>query len=121
MAKMTKGYAFAYQVFGKYMWDAHAKSITDIVLAKADDALAKRVYNKIWSELSPNEKWFMRFIVEKESMPVNELLAITKKKHSDWSRPRKRLIEKGILSASEHGEVRLMLPRLREYVKEAEL
>ena len=117
LANMTKGYAFAYQVFGKYMWDAGGDEISDMVLAQVDNALAIKVYNKLWSELSDTEKWYMSFIVRKEKMPVSELLELTKKSHSDWSRPRKKLKEKRIIDTSERGEIRLLLPRFKEYVE----
>ena len=118
LAEMTRGYAYAYQVFGKYMWDSHSKDINDMILAKVDDVLAKKVYNKLWRELSGNEKKFMSFIATKDRMSVNELLELTHKKHSDFSRPRKRLIEKGIIDGKQRGEVRLLLPRFAEFIKE---
>ena len=116
LANMTKGYAFAYQVFGKYMWDAGGKEVSDLVLAQVDNALATKVYNKLWSELSETEKWYMSFIVRKEKMPVSELLELTKKTHSDWSRPRQKLKEKRIIDTSDRGEIRLLLPRFKEFV-----
>ncbi len=117
LARMTKGYAFAYQAFGKYMWDSKGTKITDMVLAQVDEALAEKVYKKIWSELSPNEKWFLTFIVQKDTMSVDELLLITKKKHNEWSGPRKRLIEKGIIDGSVRGRISLRLPRLKEFIE----
>jgi hypothetical protein len=116
LAVMTKGYAFAYQAFGKYMWESKGKEITPMVLAKVDDALAQKVYDKIWSELPPKDKWYLGFIVQKDSMDASELLGITKKSHSDWSEPRKRLIEKGVIDGSIRGKIVLRLPRFKEYV-----
>ena len=116
LAYMTKGYAFAYQVFGKYMWDNGGEEITDMVLAQVDNALAVKVYNKLWSELTETEKWYMSFIIRKDKMPVSELLELTKKTHSDWSRPRRTLKKKRIIDTSERGEIRLLLPRFREFV-----
>ena len=121
LAVMTKGYAFAYQAFGKFMWDEKAKSITPMVMAKVDEALAVKVYNKIWSELTEKDKWYMNFIAQKESMSATELLEITKKKHNDWSEPRKRLIEKGIIDGSTRGMIVLKLPRFKEYVNNLRL
>ncbi len=68
LAIMTKGYAFAYQAFGKYMWESKEKEISPIVLAQVDEALAQKVYDKIWSELSPKDKWYLSFIVQNDSM-----------------------------------------------------
>ena len=117
LAIQTKGYAFAYQAFGKYMWESGEKEISKSVYALVDEALAVKVYDKIWSELREKEKWYLSFIVEKESMPASELLELTKTNHSEWSGPRKRLIEKGVLDASERGIVTVKLPRFKEYIE----
>lgn len=117
LAAMTKGYAFAYQALGKYMWDLKAKDINDEVLALLDEALADKVYKKIWSELAPKDKWFLRFIVQKDKMSASELLAMTHKKHNEWSEPRKRLSEKGIIDTKIRGQISVCLPRLKEFVE----
>lgn len=117
LAVMTKGYAFAYQAFGKYMWETGEKKISKTVLALVDEALAEKVYDKIWSELREKEKWYLSFIVEKDIISATELLELTKSSHNEWSEPRKRLIEKGILDGSERGIVKVKLPRFKEYVE----
>lgn len=117
LAEYTKGYAFAYQAFGKYMWESGEKKITKTVLAQVDEALEEKVYNKIWSELRDKEKWYLTFIVKKDTMAATELLELTKTTHSEWSEPRKRLIEKGILDGSERGIIKVRLPRFKEYVE----
>ena len=117
LARMTKGYAFAYQAFGMYMWEEHASEITDMVLAKVDFALREKVYAKIWSELSAKDKWFLQFIVKKESMPVAELLETTKKSHNEWSVPRRHLIEKGVIDGETRGKIVTKLPRFKEFVE----
>ncbi len=116
LAVMTKGYAFAYQAFGKYMWEENAKTITPRVIAKVDEALAVKAYDEIWRELKPKDKWFLEFITQKDTMSATELLEITKKKHNEWSEPRKRLIGKGVIDGSERGIITLRLPRFKEYV-----
>lgn len=118
MASITKGYPFAYQALGKFMWDTDARQVTEEVLALLDEALAEKVYNKIWSELAPNDKFFLQFLSRKDKMPVSELLTITGKKHNEWSEPRKRLSEKGIIDVKTRGEIALRLPRLKEFVEQ---
>lgn len=120
LAEMTKGYAFAYQAFGKYMWQSGDKDISDFVIAQVDEALSEKVYNKIWSELRPKDKWYLSFIIQKDKMTASELLEITKTKHNEWSEPRKRLIEKGIIDGSKRGEIAIKLPRFKEYVENQE-
>lgn len=120
LARMTKGYAFAYQAFGMYMWESGTGKITDLVLAKVDYALKEKVYAKIWSELTPKDRWFLRYAVEKDTMPVADLLEMTKSSHREWSVPRKHLIEKGIIDGNARGQVVLRLPRFKEFVMDAE-
>ena len=117
LATITKGYAFAYQALGKYMWDLKAKKVTDEVLILLDEALADKVYRKIWSELAPKDKWFLQYIVQKDRMSASELLEITNKKHNEWSEPRKRLSEKGIINTKTRGQIAVCLPRLKEFVE----
>lgn len=66
MAIITKGYPFAYQAMGKYVWEEENHELSDSVLAKFDEALSHYVYKKIWSELSEKDKWFMSYIVKKD-------------------------------------------------------
>ena len=117
LAEMTRGYAFGYQAFGKYMWESGGKEISKTVLAQVDEALAEKVYDKIWSELRDKEKFYLSYIVEKDVMSASELLEKTKTSHNEWSGPRKRLIEKGIIDGSERGVIKVKLPRFKEYVR----
>ncbi len=121
MAKTTKGYAFAYQALGKYMWDYGEKEITNKVLYSLDEILEEKVYRKIWSELAPNDRFFLKFIAEKDSMSATELLSKTKKSHSEWSIPRARLKEKGIIDVEIRGMIAIKLPRFKEFIENQEL
>ena len=56
MAIITKGYPFAYQAMGKYVWEEEKHEVTDRVLANFDEALSHYVYKKMWSELSEKDK-----------------------------------------------------------------
>lgn len=117
MVKITKGYAYAYQVLGKYMWDFGAKEITERVLIQFDEALAERVYKKIWSGLSPKERWYLKFIIQKDKMDSVELLELTKTTHKEWSGPRKKLSDRGIIDTRTRGQILVMLPRFKEFVE----
>lgn len=43
-------------------------SLSNEVLRQFDDALAEKVYNKIWSELAPKDQWFLKFIAERDQL-----------------------------------------------------
>lgn len=117
MAIITKGYPFAYQAMGKYVWEEENHELSDSVLAKFDEALSHYVYKKIWSELSEKDKWFMSYIVKKEITPVSELLEITKQKKNEFSQYRERLRDKGLIDVSNRGLIKLKLPRFDVFVK----
>ena len=117
LALLTKGYAFAYQVLGKYMWDAKAKTASDEVLRLFDETLSEKVYQKIWSELAPKDRLFLGYIVQKDKMTVDELLEASHQSHSAWSVPRKRLKDKGIIDVSLRGMISMRLPRFRQFVE----
>lgn len=117
MAIITKGYPFAYQAMGKYVWEEANHEVTDMVLAKFDEALSHYVYKKMWSELSEKDRWFMSFIVKKDVMPVSELLELTKQKKNEFSQYRERLRDKGLIDVSGRGIIKLRLPRFDVFVK----
>jgi len=117
LAIRTKGYPFAYQAIGKYMWDSGQHELSDDVLARVDEALSEKVYKKIWAELTGRDRFFLKFIVTKDRMSVSDLLELTHKKHNEWSEPRKRLSEKGIIDVQVRGQISLKLPRLKEFVE----
>ncbi len=117
MAIITKGYPFAYQAMGKYVWEEANHEVTDTVLAKFDEALSHYVYKKMWSELSEKDKWFMSFIVRKEIMPVSELLEVTGQKKNEFSQYRERLKNKGLIDVSDRGVIKLTLPRFDVFVE----
>lgn len=117
MAAVTKGYPFAYQALGKYLWDSKDRKLDREVLAKFDEALSHYVYRKIWSELSQTDRWYMSFIATKDTMQLSELLELTKKKKNEFSQYRARLIEKGLIDANTRGVIKCKLPRFNEFIK----
>ncbi len=120
MAAITKGYAFAYQALGKYMWESGEGQMTDEVMARLDEALSEKVYQKIWTEISPKERWFLGFIVQKEKMSVNELLALSHQSNSQFSVPRQNLKRKGLINTETRGKISISLPRFKEFVEAQE-
>ena len=118
MAVMTKGYPFAYQALGKYVWDEEDHDMTEEVLARFDEALSHYIYEKIWKELSARDQWNMSYIVQKESMTVSELLELSGQKKNEFSQYRARLRDKGLISVSTRGMISYTLPRFDVFVKE---
>lgn len=121
MAIITRGYPFAYQALGKYVWEEKNHELTDEVLIKFDEALSHYIYKKMWSELSSTDQMYMTFIVQQDKMPVSELLEETKKKKNEFSQYRARLKDKGFIDTSERGVVSFKLPRFDVFVRNESL
>lgn len=107
MAKLTEGYAYAYQVLGYLMWEEEDKKITKKLLLKFDQYLAEFVYDKIWEGLSEKEKIIILKICKAESLDM---------KKNEISVYRDRLIKYGILMSTQRGKLSFALPRFKEYI-----
>ena len=121
MAVMTRGYAFAYQALGKYLWEDKDHKMSVEVLAKYDEALSHYIYEKIWSELSQKDKWYMTFITKKEKMSTAELLEMSGEKKNEFSQYRARLRDKGLIDVEDYGMIRYTLPRFDVFVQGKEV
>lgn len=121
MAKLTKGYPFAYQALGKYVWDNPNRTLSEDVMDKFDESLETYAYNKIWDEMSPMDRYYMTFIAQKEEIRTSELLEMSGKKKNEFSQYKTRLTEKGIIDASKRGIISITLPRFKEFVNRKEI
>lgn len=121
MAKLTKGYPFAYQALGKYVWDNPDRTLSEDVMDKFDESLETYAYNKIWDEMSPMDRYYMTFIVKKDEIRTGELLEMSGKKKNEFSQYKNRLTEKGIIDTSKRGIISITLPRFREFIKRKEI
>ena len=109
MAKLTRGYPFAYQVLGYLFWESQEKEL-DAVMPEYDQYLSEYVYEKIWSELSELD----RKVMTELSRQLRESLGMDSSLFSVY---RDRLFRKGILNTSDYGYVSITLPRFAEYAK----
>ena len=116
MAKLTKGYSFAFQVLGYLLWERGDRNI-DEVLFDYDQYLEEYVYSKIWSELSETDKnvtCVMAVTGETNVGKIREKLGMTTPQFSVY---RDRLKRKGVITATGHGFISLALPRFEEFVR----
>ena len=118
LAALTKGYPFAFQALGKYIWESPEHLLTEEVLVKYDIALATYVYDKIWDEMSEKDRWYMSILAKKVPMKTAELLELSGSKKNEFSQYRTRLSRKGILDTAKRGVLDLRLPRFAEYVEQ---
>lgn len=116
MAKLTKGYPFAFQVLG-YLTYNNAGNYTSVI-SEYRQYLEDYVYDKIWSELSPKDKQITYAIAECESGRIIEIRQRLGIDTNAFNPYRKRLIRKGIINGDERGFVKFTLPMFKEYVLE---
>lgn len=114
-AKLTKGYAFAYQLLGYILFNQKKKDIDDKVLIEFDLAIDEKSYSKIYSELAPKEKEIVSAIAN--DITTNEgIMSTLNIKSNALSVYKQQLSKKGILDTSERGKMEFALPRFKEFV-----
>lgn len=94
-AKLTKGYAFAFQLLGYLMFEGNKKTIDDDLLDKYDQYLDEFTYSKIWSSLTMVEQKILSSIKSNNPVPVSSILKDLNMPKEYYSRYRERLIKKG--------------------------
>ena len=116
MAKLTKGYSFAFQVLGYIYWNNKESKIEDI-LPEYDQYLDEYVYDKIWSEMSEMDRKVVSAMAISGETNVSKLRELVGMTTSQFSVYRDRLKRKGIINTAQYGYISLLLPRFEEYVK----
>ena len=116
MAKLTNGYAFAYQVLGYLFYEDENKKIDEPFITKYDSYLWNNGYNKFWNDLSKQEKIFLIALSESDSGTKEEIINNMKMSSSNYSQYRRILIEKGLIFSKNYNELVFVLPRFKEYI-----
>ena len=115
MAKLTNGYAYAYQVLGYLLWNSNTKTISKKILSEYDYYLKSFVYDKIWEGLSSKEIEILQSV--SESSDINEIIEKIGMDKKTFSVYRDRLIKYGVLISKQRGKVTFALPRFKEYIR----
>ncbi len=116
MAKLTKGYPFAFQVLGFFAWEHGGMNQT--VLEEYQRYLEEYVYEKIWSELSMKDRQLAYAVAISENGKISEIRQKLGIDTNQFNPYRKRLIQKGILNGDVRGYVSFTLPLFEKYVVE---
>lgn len=116
MAKLTNGYAFAYQVLGYLFYEDENKIINDSFIEKYDSYLWNNGYNKFWNDLSKQEKAFMIALSESKLGTKDEIIKNEILNPSNYSQYRRILIEKGLIISKNYNELSFVLPRFKEFI-----
>lgn len=131
LAKLTKGYAFAYQVLGWLYFEKTVNGKKKNLEFEYTSELIKYCYSKIWSELTEKEIIIVKALVElraDESKVKREEVLKTVVKETEMSSAsfniyRERLIGKGILTTSlnRDGFYWIDLPQFGVFVRQYHL
>ena len=116
MARQTKGYSFAFQVLGYFTWVY--RNDPEKIHAEYKQYLEEYVYEKIWEELSGEDR---RVLYAIACTPGGEVANV--RKHLNMSSNqftpyRTRLIRKGLINGDIYGIVRFELPLFDRFVIE---
>ena len=114
MAKLTLGYAFAFQVLG-YLTYEHNGNYKEI-LSEYRAYLEDYSYNKIWRVLSSKDKDILYAIAKSKTNKVSEIISIANISNNSLNPYRKRLMDKGVVTTKERGKLLFTLPLFKDYV-----
>lgn len=114
MARITRGYSFAFQVLGYYTWKH--KGDYEAAIDEARQYLEDYVYEKIWSEMSAGDRRLAYGTAKAPTGRASEIKTILSISNSEYTPYRDRLIKRGILNGSEHGYLHFALPMFEDYV-----
>ena len=120
LAKLTQGYAFAYQVIGKLCFENKKVDIDDELLNGMDSYLSDNGYNVIWKGMTGNEKNICIALAKSKDGETSEVAKIAGLKMNNFNNYRARMIYKGYLVSSGYGKISFSLPRFKEYVLSVE-
>ena len=115
LAKITKGYAFAYQVLGYYLYEYKNLSLKDI-LNKFDLYMRNNGYDVIFNDLTSTEKKLCLVLNKCESNSTTEVAKLSQMSSNNFNKYRTLLIEKGIIESIGYGKIYFALPRFNEFV-----
>ncbi len=114
LAEMTKGYAYAFQELGILCFKAGTGFDLEEVTADLKTELYAYSYEKIWEELSDNDRKMVRLISDRDEYSREEVLSAMEKP-GNYPVYRDRLSRRGVID-TKRGRIGLALPFFGEYV-----
>ena len=116
MARLTRGYSFAFQVLGYLTW-GHDR-VDDDIQGMYRQYLDDYVYDKIWAEMSRVDRRVARAAAQVHDGRISAIREILGMESNQFAPYRRRLIRKGVLNGDERGFVRFALPCFEDFVLE---
>ena len=116
-AVKTMGYAYAFQELGVVAFKRGGETDKSVIFTELKSELYAYSYEKIWEELTEEDRFFIRCIDGNEKNKREDILKRMGQKAANYSVYRDRLKKRGIIRTTQ-GYVSLALPFFREYVEE---
>lgn len=116
MAKLTRGYAYAYQLLGYLCWENPGDY--QAIIPQFRQYLEEYVYEKIWSELSHKDKQLAAAIARCDDGRIATIRAALDVDTNAFNPYRQRLINRGLVNGEERGFLRFTLPLFERFVLE---
>ncbi len=111
-AKLTKGYAYAYQLMGSLIY---TNGIKPDILDEYDKRLIQNSYSLTWEKLTRKEKEFLYALADSTSQ--KDITKALNMSNGNYQTYKKRLADRGLILAKERGKVDFALPRFKEFVR----
>ena len=123
MAKETAGYSYAFQILGYLTFEAGKKIPDKSVMLEYRASLVENSYDKIWEELSAEERRVVSAIAKAEdNVSVKEVREVLELDSNRFSTYQSYLQNEGILSeTSSYGRLKFELPYFKEFAERMEL
>ena len=114
LSKMTRGYAYAYQVLGSLYFNKSDNETVDDLMGDYEERLFSQSYEKIWEEMKEGERNLVQIMTGHKKR--EEILSCMEKP-GNYSEYRNSLIKGGIIRDAGRGEVEFCLPGFEVFVK----
>ena len=115
MAKLTKGYPFAFQALGYLTWENGCR-FDDSIKPALRQFLEDYAYEIIWNKLSEKDRYVSYGIAKTKSGKILDIRKAIGFETNQFNPYRKRLIKKGIITGEDWGYVKFALPLFDEFV-----
>ena len=117
MAVITKGYAYAFQKLGVLYFSKKEKEKLKDVIPSLRTELFAYSYEKIWEELTLEDRFLLKLLTKKKEYKREEVLTLMGEKAGNYSMYRDRLIKRGLI-LTRQSYIALSLPFFAEYIEE---
>lgn len=117
LAKICRGYAYAYQALGSIYFNRSSDDTLEDVLMDFDEEIIANSYDYIWNGLTKAEQDLVRIILSTVSGKVSDIKE-RMDKPNNFMMLRSRLAAKHLLCTKKRGYATIELPRFKEFVEE---